>query len=401
MNRYTEYLLSTYVYYKYRNIMSKDENGNRRSILLICRHPLGDTVVESPFIRAIRRKYPDHYIMIICSPENFNLLEKCPYVDEVVPYDGKVEGSFYKKHVKKTRKFAQEHYVNKKFDLAIISCTCMPALIEAWLAYFSGAKRRVTFTEKLNSGMHREYMGAYDRYFTDVLDSIGEVHEVENNNAMLQSLGIIPDDDGYELWFDEKDSYIVDSLWKEKEIDGAKLKIIVNLSTSSKSKDWPVERYIEVCRRIREHYDVEYILIGAGKSAREYGDEFLKHIDAHDFINATTIRQTSVVLKKADMYLGGDTGPMHMAAAVGLSGVAIYKSGENTNITFNFFKRLYPWKTTMAVLHPDKAIPGCEMDGCSKNEAHCIKQVKIEEVYDALRLQIENMEGERWKKKLS
>lgn len=303
MNRYTEYLLNTYVYYKYKNINRNDENI--KSILLICRHPLGDTVVESPFIRAVRKQYPKHYIMMICSPENYNLLEKCPYVDELIPYSGKVEGSFYRNHLKKIHVFAQKHYVNKRFDLAIILCTRMPALIEAWLVYFSGAKQRVTFSEKLNPSQHREYMGAYDRFFTDVLDSIGDVHEVENNNAMFKHLGIEVTDDSYELWTDENDGQIVDKLWKEKNIDDNKKKIIVNLSTSVRNRDWPVERYIEVCRAIREKYDVEYILIGAGKRAREYGDVFLRQIQAHDFINATSIRQTVEIMKRTDVYLGG------------------------------------------------------------------------------------------------
>ena len=390
MNRYMEYLLNTYVYHKYKNVSYGGAESKKKSILLICRHPLGDTVVESPFIRAVRRQYPQHHIMMICAPENYNLVERCPYVDEIIPYSGKVEGSFYKTHLRQIRQFAKEHYADKDFDLAIISSTCMPSLIEGWLVYLTHAKRRATFTENLNAGMHHEYMGAYDRFFTDVLDSIGDVHEVENNNAMLRHLGIEVTDDSYELWTDEKDAQTVAKLWQEKQIDDNKTKIIVNLSTSSKSKDWPIERYIEVCRTVREKYDVEYILIGAGKSAREYGDIFLKQIQAHDFINTTTIRQTAEVMKRADMYLGGDTGPLHMAAAVGVHGVAIYKSADNTDITYNYVKRLYPWKADITVVHPEMALLGCEENGCAEDKAHCIKQINAEEVYSVMQAQLCN-----------
>ncbi len=391
MNRYMEYLLNTYVYYKGRNVSYGGAETKKKSILLICRHPLGDTVVESPFIRAIRKHYPKHYILMICASENYNLVERCPYVDEIIPYSGKVEGSFYKVHLKQIRQFAKEHYADKDFDLAIISSTCMPSLIEGWLVYLTHAKRRVTFTEKLNAGMHREYMGAYDRFFTDVLDSIGAVHEVENNNAMLEHLGVKVIDDRYELWTDEKDAQVVANLWQEKRIDDGKIKIIVNLSTSSKSKDWPVERYIEVCRKVRETYDVEYILIGAGKSARDYGDRFLEKIQAHDFINTTTIRQTAVVMKRADLYLGGDTGPLHMAAANQLSGVGIYKSAVNTDITFNYAKRLYPWRANIKIIQPKEALPGCKDNGCNKKYAHCIKQVEVVSVYEELMNQLRKL----------
>lgn len=392
MNRYMEYLLNTSVYYRERNVSYGGAEPKKKSILLICRHPLGDTVVESPFIRAVRENYPQHHIMMICAPENYNLLELCPYVDEIVPYSGKVEGSFYKTHLRQIRQFAKEHYADKDFDLAIISSTCMPSLIEGWLVYLTHAKRRATFTEKLNAGQHREYMGAYDRFFTDVLDSIGEVHEVENNNALLRHLGIEVKDDSYELWTDEKDTQTIAKLWQEKQIDDNKIKIIVNLSTSSKSKDWPVERYIEVCRAVREKYDVEYILIGAGENAREYGDIFLGQIQAHDFINATTIRQTAEVMRRANMYLGGDTGPLHMAAALKLSGIAVYKSAVNTNITYNYVKRLYPWQAEINPVYPLKALVGCEMDGCVKDRPHCIMQITGDKVSDEILKQICRLE---------
>ena len=384
MNRYVEYLLNTYVYYKGMNVSYGGAKAKKKSILLICRHPLGDTIVESPFIRAIRQQYPKHYIMMICAPENYNLVERCPYVDEIISYSAKVEGSFHRTHLRQIKQFAKEHYADKDFDLAIISSTCMPSLIEGWLVYLTHAKRRVTFTEKLNADMHREYMGAYDRFFTDVLDSLGEIHEVENNNAMLAHLGIEVTDDSYELWTDEKDAQFVDELWQKKQVDDEKIKVIVNLSTSSKSKDWPVERYIDVCRAVREKYDVEYILIGAGKSAREYGDTFLKQIQAHDFINATTIRQTVEVMKRADMYLGGDTGPLHVAAAAKLRGVTIYKDPAYTAIAYNPVKRLYPWHANIDMLYPEAALDGCAENGCTKEEPHCIKQITADMVTEAM-----------------
>ena len=391
MNRYVEYLLNTYIYYKERNMSYGGGGLKKKSILLICRHALGDTIVETPLIRAVRQQYPKHYIMMICAPENYNLVERCPYVDEIIPYSAKVKGNYHRSHLRQIRQLAREYYADKDFDLAIISSTCMPSLIEGWLAYLSHAKRRVTFTERLNADIHREYMGAYDRFFTDVLDSMGEVHEVENNNAMLAHLGIEVTDDSYELWTDEKDAQVVDELWQKKQVDDEKIKVIVNLSTSGKSKDWPVERYIEVCRAVREKYDVEYILIGAGKSAKEYGEVFLKQILAHDFINITTIRQTAEIMKRADMYLGGDTGPLHIAAAAKLRGVAIYKTAKDTNIIYNYVKRLYPWKADIKILQPQKALPGCKDNGCNEKNAHCIMQVKEVDVYDALINQLRKM----------
>lgn len=273
MNKFIEYLLSTEVYYgeKFKN----KHGGRKHNILLVCRHPLGDTVVESPFMRGIRRNYPHHHIMLICSPENYGLLEKCPYVDEVIPYDNKTDGHFYTTNLKRCKQFAAKYFADKSFDLAIIPSTCMAAIVEAWLVYFSHAKRRVSYTEKLNKRLHKEYMGAYDRYFTDILQGENLGHEVENNNAILKRLGLSTDNGAYELWADDNDKCAVDVLFNDEHLESDRIKCIVNLSTSTRSKDWPVERYIEVCKRIAKLYSVEFLLIGAGKSAREYGDRFL------------------------------------------------------------------------------------------------------------------------------
>lgn len=385
MNKYIEYFMATAVRMFIKKPAKCCPIEKKKGVLIICRHPLGDTVTESPFLRGIRGGFPEHHITIVCSKENYNLLEQCPYIDELLIYSSETKKSFLKENLKKTYQFAKEYLWKRSYDLAVIPSTSMPAIIEAWIVYFSGAKRRITYSEKFHLGMHAEYMGIYDRYFTDALYDCEIKHEVERNIGLLQYLHITEENDNLELWTDEVDYKVAHQLWENENIDDNALKIIVNLSTSSKTKDWPVERYVDVCRHLKQNYHIEYILIGAGNTAENYAQSFKEKIDnVHDFVGRTTIRQTIEIMRCADIYFGGDTGPMHFAAACKLSGIAIYKVAKNIdNPAENFAVRLYPWHAAIKVIQPERAIGGCE-HGCHFEKAHCIKRVPVKEVLEEL-----------------
>ena len=68
--------------------------------------------------------------------------------------------------------------------------------------------------------------------------------------------------------------------------------------------------------------------------------------------------------------------------------MAIYKYGNNSSITYNAVKRLYPWKADITVVHPEMSLPGCEENGCAEDKAHCIKQISAEEVYAVMQAQL-------------
>lgn len=384
LNKYVEYGLSRWIYYKYRNIKKKYyDKSNESWILIICRHPLGDTVVESSFIKNIANNFRDYKIFVVCSKQNYNLLEKCPYIDKLVIYDSSCNKSFYTTNLKRIKNFAKKNYFDKNFEYALIPSTCMAAIIEAWLAYFSGADKRIAYSENLNKKAHNEYMGMYDKFFSKILVGDVEQHEILSNNDIVKAIKKNAEIElGYYIWTDDKDTEIAQRYMSNAGIEDNKLKVIVNLSTSQKSKDWPIENYINLCNKLLQKYNIKYILIGAGEMAGEYADEFCKNIkETINFVNKTTIRETAEIMRQADFYLGGDTEPTHMAMACDVYGIAIYKSADDFDYEFNYSKRLYPMTSKIKMLNPKKAIPGCEHNGCDKNYAHCIKQISIDIVY--------------------
>lgn len=383
MNRYLEYIYSTWR--RLKGPINKYKVGDeqeKKAILVVCRHPLGDTVLETPFIRELRRNYPEHWITVICSPMNKDLFVHCPYVDELIPYDDSAENHYFKTNYIRTLNFVKER-LDKEFEIAVIPSAYMPSITDVWIVYLSGAKKRIGYSEKLNPSQHHEYMGTYDKYLTDVLLFSGLKHEVLRNLDIITYLGGVVKEDSLQLWTDTRSEYYVEELFSKEDIDYNKIKMIVNLSTSLVSKDWPTERYIEVVKKLNKTFDLEYILIGAGNKAKEYASQFLDQIPyAHNFVNRTTIPQMIEIIRNCDIYIGGDTGPAHIAATFKLDGLVIYKVAKNIqNDVENFAKRLYPWQSPMKIIQPENTLPGCE-NGCVKDKPHCILQISREQVYN-------------------
>ena len=108
----------------------------------------------------------------------------------------------------------------------------------------------------------------------------------------------------------------------------------------------------------------------------------------YSFVGETTLRQSVEVFRRADAYLGGDTGTLHLAAACKLPGVAIYKSAKDAVGTEgNPSEWFAPWQSDICVLQPDHALLGCET-GCMKDR-HCICLVRPEQAVRAMRPVVE------------
>lgn len=87
---------------------------------------------------------------------------------------------------------------------------------------------------------------------------------------------------------------------------------------------------------------------------------------------------------KCDLYIGGDTGPMHMAAACGLQGIAISKHAKDADKSNSSSKeRFGPWHSEIKFIQPEHSLTGCE-HGCDKPYAHCINRISVDLVMSKL-----------------
>lgn len=347
-------------------------------ILVIRLDHLGDMVCTSPFIRELRKNYPQAKIDLLCSDEVYNYIELNPYVDNIIKYKHPdIKGHIFEKTLMFMYKFAKQNFAHKYYDIIFTPEYPTPPVIRI-LAHFIHGNNVVSFVSLDNK------IVLTDTNFYQA--KLPARHTVENCLDLLIAVDCQWSSDELEIWSDDNDRRVVTNLFVSEGIQDDKLKLVLFLSTSAPYKDWAVENYAQVVKLLQEKCDVQIILLGAQRDTEIKGKQFMQLVpEAHNLIGKTTIRQTGVVISKSDLYLGGDTGTLHLAAACKIPGVVITKDYDGA-IGGDFgtlMDRFYPWKAPIRIKRPKKPIEGCETE-CRKSYAHCINQIKPGEVFNEL-----------------
>lgn len=396
MDKYTEYAIASSIYYggtlwrKYKNFTLPKE----KSILVVSFAALGDFICGTPFFRNLRGEYPDYRITLLCSPAMKNLMEICPYIDEIMTMDTHIESHRFMTFVKRCLRFAKENFATRNFSIAILPCYDSTGVYpDSYLSLLSGADKRVTYSEYISENMHEYFMGLHDKFFNVVSTRQDFAHEVESRMGLLSLLtGKNQFDTTLEMWTTDEDKTFVDELFSSNKIDNTKINIVVCPVTSAKHKDWPIQKYVDLCKKIVNNYKINLILLGAGGQALNCGNKFMQELPtAYNLINKTTIRQSIEVMKRCQVHIGGDTGTMHMAAALGLQGVAIYKDAKDINKNMRADIWYGPWRSELKIVQPRHNLPGCEYE-CMK-EHHCIGQITADEVFVAVKGILDNLQA--------
>lgn len=320
-----------------------------RKILVVRLDEIGDMVLTTPFLRELRRNYPKAEITLVVKPAVYNLVELCPYVDIIKKFS-KVNGRWAVfQNINRAKKFAYNE-LEQDYDLAIVPRFDSDLdYMAGAIAFYTGASRRIGYASwvlprkaKLDAGL--------DGFYTDFVPAReGVCHEVERNLDILGYLGCTIENTSLELWIDKHDEQVAKKLLS---IGGGQRLLVLVLSAGAKHKEWPIENYIGMVEFFRQE-NVLPILLGAGENTREYADEFCNACpEAIDLVGKCSLRETYAVMKQCEIFLGGDTGPMHMAVVAGLSGVVLFFTQHAPEFPIRF----KPFNSNIRILSAKYAI---------------------------------------------
>lgn len=356
-----------------------------KRVLVVRLDEIGDVVMTSSFLRELRRNLPDAWITLVVKPAVHNLVELCPYVNEVLAYDCKTSGRFaeQRRHGRVLR-LGWKHLWRRRFDLAILPRWDADYYHGSFLTYFSGAPWRVGYSTNVSESKQRLNSGL-DCLLSHKLEDSDPKHEIEHNLDVIRFLGGTVQEDQLELWLGEDDETFAEQILKSNRINPTDLLIAFGVGAGSKRRMWPIDNFVETGRWLREEYNARIIAVG-GKGEESLGQE-IHHQLGETVINATgrtTLRQTVALLKCCDLYVGNDAGPMHLAAAAGVPIVEISCHPLHGSVVHaNSPKRFGPWGTPHLVLQPKKSLPPCS-DGCDAKQPHCILNVSVAQVKETI-----------------
>jgi heptosyltransferase-2 len=332
-----------------------------KRILIIQTAFLGDVILSTPLIKALRKLFPDSFISFLLIPETKKVLENNPHLNEILVYDKRKKkgvGSFLQIIIR---------IRERRFDLAMIPHRSMRS---ALLAYLSRISERIGFDKSAGSFL-----------FTNKVVYPLNVHEVDRNLSLLSGFNAHPTEASPELFPSPEDfSYarklLLDSGVREEDK-------IVGIAPGSvwATKRWLPERFAEVSQLLMEKAGVKAVFLGS-EDDRKLCERIAKLMKDKPLILAgrTDILQSAAIISFCKVILSNDSAPVHIASAMRRPVVAIFGS---TSPEFGFA----PYGKGHLIIQKKMDCRPCGIHGrgeCPQKHFRCIKDTTTEEVFQAV-----------------
>jgi ADP-heptose:LPS heptosyltransferase len=181
----------------------------------------------------------------------------------------------------------------------------------------------------------------------------------------------------FDLGLDEKELNEVNAwLAGQSQDAGGRRCIGVGPGSKMPAKQWPLENYDAVVRDLIGAFDIWPIVFG-GPEDREIGDGLIERWGrGYNAAGALDVRAAGVALKRCQLYLGNDTGTMHLAAAAGVRCVAIFSSRERPGLW-------YPAGPGNRVFRSEIDCEGCGLKVCVTRNIECLRRIAPQSVFTA------------------
>ncbi len=354
-------------------------------MLVIRLDEIGDVTLTSPLLRELRRSAPAARISLLVKPGVKNLVEPCPYVDEVLTFDGASHGAGEAaRKLRRLFRFAAEELQPRRFDLVLLPRWDADLTGATLLAYLSGAPWRIGYSSDVDPVKARVNAG-YDRLLTTVVRGEPLRHEAQRPLDLLRELGGIAEDERLELWRTPEDDAFADRFLAEANLTSEERLVVFNTGAGSYNRRWPIDHFAELAQWLCAHHKVRIVVTG-GPDDVPAAESIAAAAPGQALILAgrATLRQTEAVLTRCHLYVGTNSGPMHLAVAAGLPTIEISCHPRSGSPTFWYApERFGPWLVSQRVLQPEQGCDDCR-EGCLAQTAHCILGVGVEQVAQAI-----------------
>ncbi|MBI3323820.1 MAG: lipopolysaccharide heptosyltransferase II [Candidatus Omnitrophica bacterium] len=349
------------------------EASERLRIAVIKFSAVGDVVLITPSLRALRERFPQSHITVVVGRESRELLHRCPYVDDLVVFDLARQGSW--------------------LGLAGLGWRLARAQVDLvvdfqnnrrshWLGWLSGAPQRYGFAGRRWSGLlsHR------------AIPPERPVPPVEHQFRILQLLGVQNAPQQLELWPGPPDEARVDALLKEGWIAENQPLIAVHPGARWNSKRWPTERFAQLADKLASEMKARVILTGSG-GERALCEEIHRLSEVKPLVTAgrTSLNELAALLRRCKAFVGGDSAPLHIAAAGGTPTVALFGSTDPVRHAPPVLSDRRPGGPPAArlkLLRVQIPCSPCYRQVCPRRGAghmECMRRISVEEVCAAVR----------------
>jgi heptosyltransferase-2 len=331
-----------------------------KRILIVQTAFLGDVILTTPLIRAVKELFPDSFISFLLIPETKRVLENNPHINEVLVYDkrGKRGAGAFLGIVTEVRK--------RRFDLALVPHRSFRS---ALLTSLAGIPIRIGFDTSagaflLNRKVH---------YRSDV-------HEVERNLSLISQFNSTNRDFAPEMFPSPHDLASVHKMLAESNVREQDKIVAVAPGSVWPTKRWLPERFAQVCDLLISRAGAKIVLLGSEHDL-VVCRQILSLMKEKPVVLAGTadVLLSAAAISLCSVVISGDSAPVHMASAMRKPVVAIFGS---TVPEFGFS----PYRVDDVIVQKKLDCRPCGIHGkrkCRREHFKCMKEITADEVFKA------------------
>jgi lipopolysaccharide heptosyltransferase I len=334
-----------------------------RRILIIKPSALGDIILAMPALSALKRSFPDAKISWFVRPEFAPLITGHTFISDIILFDRRKLSKWWcsPDSFKSLWSLVKQLRAGK-FDLVFDFQGLFRTGFFSWV---TGSKRRF--------GMAGARELAHLFYTDKISQDASSIHLVDYYLKMVEAAGAKQSEAEFKLPEDAGAAAAVEKLLKSQGVN-AKYAVIVP-GAAQPNKRWPIERFAELAGKISERFGLSIVATGS-QGEREY----IEAIQAEgrtriiNLAGKTAVRELIPLMKKASLVVSNDTGPGHIAAALGVPIVMIFGP---TNPA-----RVCPYKRPQCVAAVEPNERGMKAD--SYEPRHDINHITVEQVFETV-----------------
>jgi len=286
-------------------------------ILIIRQHnQFGDMLASVSLFRSIKETYPDAYITLLASRENFFAVNKNEFLDRVFVFD--------------RRKMTSPGYIgqlkellSQNYDLVIVPVTVAVSITSCLLAAFAKGKIKIG-PRSLNN-----VPNDYSFVFTHPVDlnwiKYPDAHVSDFILDIVRPFGIKTKNFSSSITFDEPDKTAA-SMFLKGVGSGSKdiLTIGFHIGAGKPQNKWHVEKFCDLISRMKEEYRFRFYFTGSSADEVEISQVRQKYGERAGFFINREIPPLAALISMSDLFITNDTGVMHVAGATSVPQISIF-----------------------------------------------------------------------------
>jgi len=317
---------------------------------------LGDIVFTIPAMNLARRRFPDAPFAYIVEERFQGLHFLLPMVDHWITVPRKAGLSDLIRF---------RHRIRSLSASTLIDFHSGPK--SALLSKISGIKQRIGYrTTNRNWG----YSTHVPRY-----SGSAPCHSVLNQIRLLDSLGIVADAGrGFPS--------ITPPVWALRQLEDrfpgsdSSSSVIIHVGAGNRFRDWGEDRFIGLITRLVKR-GLTPVLVGDSVTERSRSERLANEKGVIDLTGKLCLPELFVLISRAAVYFGADSGPLHLASVTGVPIVALYGA--------NLPEISGPWReSAVTILQKPLSCRPCSQRTCIYDTIRCLREISVDEVYEAI-----------------